>query len=211
MSINPSTYQPGIRFPNKLPSIARNDSLPPVMNLPRQEESGEKRREEKKRTQEIRMNNHEPKGNIMQWMVHGDTFQVCGRTVKHLPSAAYSCTTDCYGKVVFQLRTLHVDDLVDFPGSLPAKVLQEIEKFWKLGERFRQHGFLHRRGYLFYGKQGCGKSSLIHQIIARVIAAGNVAFFCDQPYAFIECLEQFRSVEPDRPMVCIFEDIDAMI
>ena len=157
------------------------------------------------------MNNIEQKSNALQWMVHGDTFQMCGRTVKRLPSAAYSCTTDCYGKAVFQLRTLHVDDLVDFAGSLPARVLQEIEKFWKLGERFRQHGFLHRRGYLFYGKQGCGKSSLIHLIIDRVIAAGNVAFFCDQPYAFVACMEQFRAVEPDRPMICIFEDIDAII
>jgi hypothetical protein len=157
------------------------------------------------------MNNTEMKNNAMQWMVHGNTFQVCGRTVKRLPAMAYSCGMDNYGRAVFQARTLHVDDLVDFPGSLPAKVLQEIEKFWKLGERFRQHGFLHRRGFLFYGKQGCGKSSLIHQVIARVVAAGNVAFFCDQPYAFIACMEQFRTVESDRPMVCIFEDIDAII
>src|SRR5262245_56426920 len=120
------------------------------------------------------MNHSETKNNTMQWMVHRKTFQVCGRTVKRLPATAYSCSIDNCGRAVFHARTLHVDDLVDFPGSLPAKVLQEIEKFWKLGERFRQHGFLHRRGYLFYGKQGCGKSSLIHQIIARVLAVGNV-------------------------------------
>ena len=155
--------------------------------------------------------NEELKNNAMQWMVRGNTFQVCGRTVKRLPAAAYTCNTDGYGNAVFQARNLQVDDLVDFAGSLPAKVLEEIEKFWRLGERFRQHGFLHRRGYLFYGKQGCGKSSLIHQVIAKVIAAGNVAFFCDQPYNFLACMEQFRAVEPDRPMICIFEDIDATI
>ena len=155
--------------------------------------------------------NGESKNNAMQWMVRGNTFQVCGRTVKRLPAAAYTCGTDNYGAAVFQARNLQVDDLVDFPDSLPAQVLLEIDKFWKLGDRFRQHGFLHRRGYLFYGKQGCGKSSLIHQIIAKVVAAGNVAFFCDQPYAFLSCMEQFRSVEADRPMICIFEDIDAII
>src|SRR5438552_17618753 len=161
--------------------------------------------------EETRMNNNEPKNDALQWMVCGNTFQMCGRTVKRLPAAAYSCGTDCYGKPVFQLRTLHVDDLVDFPSSLPAKVLEEIEKFWKLGARFRQHGFLHRRGYLFYGKQGCGKSSLIHQIISRIVGAGHVAFFCQSPYHFITCMERFREVEPERPMVCIFEDIDAII
>ena len=156
-------------------------------------------------------NNNDAKNNVMQWMVRGNTFQMCGRTVKRLPAGAFTCSTDGYGAAVFQIRNLEVDDLIDFPGSLPGQVLQEIEKFWKLGERFRQHGFLHRRGYLFHGKQGCGKSSLIHQILARVVAAGNVAFFCDQPYSFVACMEQFRAVEPDRPMICIFEDIDATI
>src|SRR4051794_7076146 len=157
------------------------------------------------------MSNGDLKSNAMQWMVRGNTFQMCGRTVKRLPAAAYSCGMDGYGAAVFTARNLHVDDLVDFPGSLPAKVLAEVEKFWKLGERFRQHGFLHRRGYLFYGKQGCGKSSLIHQVIARVLAAGNVAFFCDQPYPFVPGMGQFRPLQSARPMLCIFEDMDAII
>ena len=148
----------------------------------------------------------------IQWMVrNGNAYQVCGQTVKRLPSGAYSCSVDGCGNPVYQGRRLEVDDLIDFPGSLPARVLAEIDRFWKTGERFRKHGFLHRRGYLFHGKQGCGKSSLIHLIIARVIDAGHAAFFCEHPYYFIAAMEQFRQVEPDRPMVCIFEDIDAII
>jgi ATPase family associated with various cellular activities (AAA) len=148
----------------------------------------------------------------IQWMVrNGNAYQVCGRTVKKLPAGAYSCSSDGCGNPVYQGRSLEVDDLVDFPGSLPARVLDEIDRFWTMGDRFRKHGFLHRRGYLFYGKQGCGKSSLIHLVIAQVIEAGHVAFFCDQPPYFVACMEQFRQVEPDRPMVCIFEDIDAII
>jgi SpoVK/Ycf46/Vps4 family AAA+-type ATPase len=104
-----------------------------------------------------------------------------------------------------------VDKLVDFPGSLPSQILAEIERFWTLGDRFRRHRFLHRRGYLLHGKQGSGKSSLIHQVIARTITAGHIAFFCDSPHSFIACVEQFRTVEPDRPILCIFEDIDAII
>jgi SpoVK/Ycf46/Vps4 family AAA+-type ATPase len=80
-----------------------------------------------------------------------------------------------------------------------------------MGERFARLGFAHRRGYLFYGKQGCGKSSLIHQIIARVVGAGHVAFFCGHPAWFQMTLTRFRELEPDRPVVCVFEDIDAII
>src|SRR6202035_2039476 len=35
--------------------------------------------------------------------------------------------------------------------------------------------------------------------------------FCTFPYHFIRCMEGFRQVEPQRPMICIFEDIDAII
>src|SRR5205814_2097739 len=60
-------------------------------------------------------------------------------------------------------------------------------------------------------KQGCGKSSLIHQIIARVVEAGHVAFFCAYPPYFRATLARFREAEPNRPVVCIFEDIHAII
>jgi hypothetical protein len=148
----------------------------------------------------------------LQWMVHGpDTYQVCGRTVAQLPAGAYTCSVDCYGNPVFHARDLQVDELIDFADSLPSRILEEIDRFWDMGSRFAQYGFLHRRGYLFYGKQGSGKSSLIHQIIARIIAADHVAFFCQHPYHFIRCMEQLRQVEPGRPLVCVFEDIDAII
>jgi hypothetical protein len=148
----------------------------------------------------------------LQWMVlPNNTYQMCGQTVGVLPAGAYSCITDCYGNSQFQGRLLHVDDLIDFPDSLPSRILHEIGAFWTVGERFRKYGFLHRRGYLLYGKQGSGKSSLIHQIIARIVADGNLAFFCDEPTSFIRGMEQLRRVEPERPIVCVFEDIDALI
>jgi hypothetical protein len=147
----------------------------------------------------------------LQWRICGNSFAMCGRTLPRLPAGAYTCSVDYTGQVFFNPRQLQADDIIDFPDSLAAKVLDEIARFWGLGERFRKHGFLHRRGYLFYGKQGCGKSSLVHLIVGRILKAGHLAFFCDQPHSFITCMEQLRSVEPDRPMVCVFEDIDAII
>jgi hypothetical protein len=148
----------------------------------------------------------------LQWSLSGPgQFRLCGRTVPELPSGAYTVGLDNCGTPFFQSRDLQVDELIDFPNSLPHQILKEIDRFWNLGERFSRLGFLHRRGYLFYGKQGCGKSSLIHQIITRIIGDGHVAFFCDFPYNFIEAVTKFRQVEPERPIVCIFEDIDAII
>jgi hypothetical protein len=148
----------------------------------------------------------------LQWRISGpDTYQMCGRTIQQLPPGAYSCAVDNCWNALLQFRELNVDELIDFPGSLPNQILDEIERFWGQGARFKKLGFLHRRGYLFHGKQGCGKSSLIHMILSRIIAQGHVAFFCTIPNYFLRCMEQFRQVEPDRPIVCIFEDIDAII
>jgi hypothetical protein len=158
------------------------------------------------------MSPNETSDRSQQWLVQeGGVYQPCGATIARLPAGAYTCTLNPYGLPVFQSRRLLLDDLIDFPDSLPARIIQEIDQFWKLGPGFRQYGFLHRRGYLLYGKQGGGKSSLIHQIIHRIVAAGQVAFFCEAPQVFIGCVQGFRAVEPDRPIVCIFEDIDALI
>jgi SpoVK/Ycf46/Vps4 family AAA+-type ATPase len=43
------------------------------------------------------------------------------------------------------------------------------------------------------------------------VQGGNVAFFCGVPYYFVRAVEKFRQVEPHRPIVCVFEDIDAII
>jgi hypothetical protein len=157
------------------------------------------------------MNLDEHDGPAARWNTNGDgVYQSCGRTEPRLPAGAYSCT-ECWSGPQYVAKHLQVDDLIDFPDSLSGRVLREIEQFWTLGARFHQYGFLHRRGYLLHGKQGCGKSSLVHQIVAKVVTAGQVAFFCEQPQVFVRCMEHFRKVEPDRPIVCVFEDIDALI
>jgi len=161
---------------------------------------------------EITLNNAGSNPHGLQYTIHGTgTYQICGRTVPALPAGGYTCYVDHCGNPVYQLRDLQVDELIDFPDSLPNQVLREIARFWGMGDRFARHGFLHRRGYLFYGKQGSGKSSLIHQIVARILVQNHVAFFCQYPPHFITCLTRFRQVEPDRPIVCVFEDIDAII
>lgn len=148
----------------------------------------------------------------VQWkVVQAGVFEVCGVTAERLPSGAYGCTLNPYGEVQLIARDLQVDDLIDFADSLPSKILSEIESFWDLGEQFQKHGYLHRRGYLLYGPQGSGKSSVVHQVVHRIIKAGHVAVFCEHPGFLTRAMEVFRKIEPGRPVVCLFEDIDAII
>ena len=155
---------------------------------------------------------NEPVNRPIQWkVVQAGIYEVCGTTARLLPPGAYGCTLNQYGEVQIHHRDLQVDDLIDFADSLPGKILDEIESFWSLGEVFQRYGYLHRRGYLLYGPQGSGKSSVVHQVVHRIISKGHVAVFCEHPGFLTRGMEIFRKIEPDRPLVCIFEDIDAVI
>lgn len=153
-----------------------------------------------------------PQNGPVQWRCEvTGIYEPCVYTRRALPAGAYTVATPYEKPVQFHAKDLQVDDLVDFPGSLSEKLLHEIEEFWSLGEQFRRLGYLHRRGYFFYGPQGSGKSSVVHQVVAQVIQAGHVAFFCGDPDEFIQAMLLFRRIETDRPVVCVFEDIDATI
>jgi SpoVK/Ycf46/Vps4 family AAA+-type ATPase len=148
----------------------------------------------------------------VQWkVVQAGVFEICGITAQRLPSGAYGCSLNQYGDVQLMTRDLQVDDLIDFADSLPSKILEEIENFWSLGTLFSKHGYLHRRGYLLYGPQGSGKSSVVHQVVHRIVKAGHVSVFCEHPGFLTRAMEVFRKIEPDRPVICLFEDIDAII
>ncbi len=148
----------------------------------------------------------------IQWKVAAPgVFEACGTTYRTLPSGAYGCILNQFGDPQLVTKDLQVDDLIDFANSLPSKILAEIDSFWSLGDKFKRYGYLHRRGYLLYGPQGSGKSSMVHQVVHRVIKAGYLAVFCEHPGLLTRAMEVFRKVEPNRPLVCLFEDIDAII
>ena len=163
-------------------------------------------------TKNMIQQNRRQSNRAEQWQVNfGDTYKVCGQTATRLPAGGYSCQGDCQGNPVLKKQTMEVDQLIRLPDSLSDSVLDEVARFWSLGDRYSSLGFLHRRGYLFHGAQGTGKSCIIHQIVADIIRAGNITLFCEHPHWFLQCAKQFRRIEPDRPIVCVFEDIDAII
>jgi len=156
--------------------------------------------------------NIKDKSKWNQWAYAGpDIFSPVGSTSPKLPRGIYSVVITQQG-VLFMKKTICVDDLLSFPDSVSDKILKEITKFWERGNLFEKHGFLHRRGYLLYGPAGSGKSCLLHQIINNIASLNGVVFICDtNPSSFNVGLTSFRQVEPERPVICVFEDIDAIV
>lgn len=148
-----------------------------------------------------------------QWAAVGvKTFKAVSVTHHKLPSGCYSIIKDNNdGSMVFTGKDVKSDDIFLFKGDLTASFLSEVNEFWGKQKVFKEHGFLHRRGYLLYGAQGTGKSSIVWQLAQDVIKRGGVVFVCENPDFFSKGLTIFRQVEPNRPIVCVFEDIDAII
>jgi hypothetical protein len=146
-----------------------------------------------------------------QWSIIGnDCYIPAGASSLKLPPGIYS---PCYigTNMVFLKKSINIDDLIEFPNSASTEILKEINEFWNKGEIFKHYGFLHRRGYLLYGPAGGGKTHLIHQVCNKIIEQDGVIFTTTNPKLLETGLEEFRKIEPDRKIVCIFEDIDAMI
>lgn len=148
-----------------------------------------------------------------QWGAIGaKTFKAVSVTHEKLPSRCYSITRDNQDNMpIFTGKSIKSDDIYSFKGGLTNTLMTEVNEFWGKQKLFKDNGFLHRRGYLLYGSQGTGKSSIVWQVAMDVIKRGGVVFVCENPSFFTRGLSIFRQVEPDRPIVCVFEDIDAII
>jgi len=139
-------------------------------------------------------------------------FKSVSVTHSKLPGGCYSISKDNNDNgPLFVGKYIKSDKIIRFKGGLADRLLNEISDFWSKKDSFSSHGFLHRRGYLLYGPQGTGKSSIVWQVAQNIIEKGGVVFVCDNPKFFADGLKVFRQVEPDRPIVCVFEDIDAII
>ena len=149
--------------------------------------------------------------SLTQWaLLESNRYLAIPPTASKLPAGVYNqCETQ--RGIVLEKLDIKVDALIDFPDGLPKIICDEIDSFWKKEAIFHEYGFLHRRGYLLYGAAGCGKTAVVQLVSNRIISVGDVVMICKRPNALLNALRDFRKVEPQRRVVCVFEDIDAIV
>jgi hypothetical protein len=130
-------------------------------------------------------------------------------TTEKLPAGTYKLQfADAVG-FYFAPMPLTTDSLLRLPDSKSDAVIAEIERFWTLKEKFQQFGFVHKRGFLLYGPPGSGKTSTVAVVNQNMVAAGGVVLIPTvPPDVLAPMLSSLRQVEPHRPLVVVFEDID---
>jgi len=152
-------------------------------------------------------------GKPTQWGIVGSrTYKGFPSTHETLPAGAYTVTMDRNdNQAIFKKKSIKTDEIMRFKDSLNDRIFNEIQTFWGTKKKFKDVGVLHRRGYLLYGPQGTGKTSIVQQVMTDVIENGGLVMICENPKFFNQALSTFRRAEPNRQLVCIFEDIDAII
>ena len=159
------------------------------------------------------MNDEEelPKVQPNQWLVNGTVRIASGKTIKKMEAGRYRIE-EVRGEILFHQDETITDDLLVAEDSLEKKISDQIKEFWAKKDIFASLGFLHRRGIILYGPPGTGKTSLINLIVANHTANNGITFYCkDHLSVFMQGLKTFREVEPERPMICLFEDIEELI
>jgi hypothetical protein len=149
---------------------------------------------------------------LTQWTVGGDGgYSAVGKTSARLPAGIYSITADERRGVVYVPMDFKTDALMRLAGTPVNEIMSQIETFWERRKIFHSMGFLHKRGILLHGTAGCGKTSLIRLLADDVVQRDGVVFIMEHPTFSIKGLAVLRTVEPERPVVHVIEDIEDKI
>jgi len=150
-------------------------------------------------------------GDTVQWAVFGNgVFRPCGSTQKTLPSGVYGIDVDNNGLYLIKRRVI-TDDLIVLPDTASERVLTALQVFWDAKQKFADKGQLFKRGVMLWGPPGSGKTCTLMLLTNDIIAREGIVVLPAHPELTTKALQYVRLIEPDRPLICLLEDIDEIV
>lgn len=152
-------------------------------------------------------------GKYVQYVRKGPGFLPVADTIDRLPAGAYRIRQMgmADGDTVMAPAEVVTDELVWVPDGQSDEVIREIRDFWRQKPDYARLGYSHKRGYLLHGPPGSGKSCTVAAVMRDVVENDGIVLFVTRPELVDSMLQRFRSVEPDRPLLVVWEDIDAYV
>jgi AAA+ superfamily predicted ATPase len=153
--------------------------------------------------------------NYTQWTIVGDgSFCPAPSTLEFLRPGRYEPRNHPNYGWTLMYKATTVDELYELPSEEITEIIDDLRRFWTKKELYAQYNFVYKRGILLYGLPGCGKSGIIQICVKDIIEqmSGIVISVTNEQTVegYLELIPKLRQVEPDRPIIVILEDIDAI-
>lgn len=151
-----------------------------------------------------------PADKQCQWARNGQNYYPSYPSAKGLPAGQYTISFQQGVGYYFIKSKIEMDELFILEDSVTEDVMSAMRTFWASEEKYRNFGFLWKRGVLLYGPPGTGKTSTVQLLAKEVENIGGISVYLNNPDYF-SGLKVLREIEPDKPIVVILEDIDSLI
>lgn len=153
--------------------------------------------------------------DFTQWHSHvGNKFTPATVTVERLEPGFYEMGHDSQIGTYIEKKQVNTDELYELPSEELVDIIDDINKFWNKADKYKEYGFLHKRGILLYGEPGVGKSGII-QLCTRYLIQEKEGIVInlsngDHVEYYTQIISKFRTIEPERPLIVILEDLESI-
>lgn len=146
------------------------------------------------------------------WSTQGDVYWGCPSTETKLAPGFYRCGESPRTGPYLQRVKTSLDNLLRLPDPVCDLLLKEFVEFWKAAPEFGKRGLIVKRGIMLWGPPGSGKTSAVAQMSAHMIKEmDGIVVIADRPDLTTSCLHMLRQIEPHRPLIVMYEDMDALV
>ena len=151
--------------------------------------------------------------SIMGWFKRDNSFFPTKKPNKDsIPPGLYDIRNTMEEGLHIVRRDVMLDELFMLPDDNMMAVVDDLTKFWTRKDKYKEYGITYKRGILLYGPPGTGKSSLLNITIKRIIDDySGIVLNVDSLSNFIPMVQLLRTMEPDKPILAVIEDIDSFL
>ena len=141
----------------------------------------------------------------------GHSFSFGFSTANNLPAGFYNIAASMSRGIVIVPEEINCENILNIKNSISDKIIKEVSDFWDKEELYKKYKTAHRRGILFFGAPGTGKTSIIKLLIKDVIARKGIVLKVPQNFElFVEAFDGIRKRDPEVPIVVLMEDFERL-
>ena len=144
---------------------------------------------------------------VPAWIDINGGIYPAAKTIRKLSAGVYRPHESNMGVGLVPMRVI-TDHLVILEESQAFNLVNEFRKFWELRSKFKELGYLHKRGILLSGPPGAGKTCITAVFMREVIKDGGIVLVPPSIELGAAGITILRELDPNRPMVVVWEDID---